>query len=44
LEHRVHPSLRKKTVKSPYLCNLLTDFVILMKFGTVMHIGPQRLT
>jgi len=30
-----------KTVKSPHLCNFGP---ILIKFGTVMHVGPQRVT
>jgi len=30
-----------RTVTSSYLSNLLTDFFI--KFGTVMHVGPQSL-
>jgi len=34
----------EKTVKSPYLCDRSTDFDDISKFGTVMHVGPQRLT
>jgi len=31
-----------KAVKSPYLCNQIRP--ILMRFGMVMHIGPQYVT
>jgi len=31
-----------KKLKLPYLCDRLTDFPILMKFGMMTHIGPWQ--
>jgi len=32
----------EKKLKLPYLCDRLTDFPILMKFGMMTHIGPWQ--